>query len=115
MPTRSHISAALLAGAAILAAPAVASAARPMVLAQPVKVKAYKVGLVASDKMLSVSMIRSASRSSQTHFYSASNNVKVTIAPSLASGKVTAPLGSYGKVKLKLKGTRPLKRSAPPK
>jgi hypothetical protein len=115
MPTRSHISAALLAGAAVLAAPAVASAAGPMVIAQPVKVKAYKMGVVASDDQLSVSMIRSASGSNQTHFYSASKNVKVKIASSLASGKVTAPLGAFGKLKLKLKGTGPLKTTAPPK
>jgi hypothetical protein len=115
MPNRSHISAALLAAAAVLAAPAVASAAGPMVIAQPVKVKAYKMGVVASDNMLSVSMIRSAAGSNQTHFYSASKKVKVKIASSLASGKVTAPLGAYGKLKLKLKGTGPLKRSAPPK
>ena len=115
MPSRSHISAALLAGAAVLALPAVASAAGPTVIAQPVAVKAYKMGVVASDHSLSASLIRTAGSATQTHYYSASKDVKVKIAPSLARGTVTAPLGAYGTVKLKLKGTGPLRRTAPPK
>jgi hypothetical protein len=116
MPTRrSHITAALAAGAAVLALPAVASAAGPMVISSPIKVKAYKMSVVAGDNMLSTSLLRSAGSSSQTHYYSASKGVKVKVAKSLASGTVTAPLGSYGTVKLKLKGTGPLKTIAPPK
>jgi hypothetical protein len=116
MPTRrSHISAALVAGAAVLALPAVASAAGPMVISNPIKVKAYKMSVVASDNSLSTSMVRSAGSSSQTHYYSATRNVKVKVAKSLAAGTVTAPLGAYGTVKLKLKGTGPLKTIAPPK
>jgi hypothetical protein len=115
MPSRSHISAALAAGAALLALPAVASAAGPMVVSGPVGVKAYKMGVVAGDNILSVSMIRSAGASTQMHYYTAAKGVKVKIAASLAAGKVTVPLGAYGTVDLKLKGTGPLKKTAPPK
>jgi hypothetical protein len=115
MPTRFHITAAVLAGAAVLAVPAVASAATPMVVSQPVAVKAYKMSVVASGGQLSISMIRSQGGSSQTHYFSLAKGARTKIASSLASGTVSAPLGAYGTVKLKLKATGPLKTSAPPK
>ena len=63
-----------------------------MVISSPIKVKAYKMSVVASDNTLSTSLLRSAGSSSQTHYYSASQGVKVKVAKSLASG--TAPLRS---------------------
>ena len=94
MPTRrSHITAALAAGAAVLALPAVASAAGPMVISSPIKVKAYKMSVVASDNSLSTSLLRSAGSSSQTHYYSASTGVKVKFART-GSRKLSVVVGS---------------------
>jgi hypothetical protein len=114
MPTRSHAAAALAAGAALLALPAVASAAGPTVVAGPVKVKDYKMTLVANAGSMSVTLARTAGKATQTHFYSTAKQVKVKIPGSLASGTVKAPLGPLGAVRLKLHATGPLKRSAPP-
>jgi hypothetical protein len=115
MSTRTHVAAALAAGAAILAVPAGASAAGPTVVAGPVKVKAYDMTVVASSGSLSVQLHRAAGKASQTHLYSTSKGVKVKVAGNLASGRVAAPLGPLGKVKLKLKATGPLRKTAPPK
>lgn len=115
MPNRSHAVAALAAGAAVLALPAVASAAKPTVVAGPMKVKKYDMTLVASSGSLSVQLNRRAGKASQMHLYSTSQGVKVKVAGDLGSGSVAAPLGPLGTVKLRLKATGPLRTSAPPK
>jgi hypothetical protein len=71
--------------------------------------------LVASSGALSVQLHRAAGKASQTHLYSTSKGVKVKVAGDLASGRVIAPLGPLGKVKLTLGATGPLRTSAPPK
>jgi hypothetical protein len=115
MPSRSQAVAALAAGAAILALPAAASAAGPTVVAGPVKVKDYKMTVVASGGSLSVSLNRTAGKATQTHLYSTAQGVKVKIPGSLASGSVKAPLGPLGSVALQLRATGPLRSSGVPK
>ena len=116
MPSRTQAFAALAAGAAVLAVPAVASAApAPTVAAGPVKVKAYSMSVVASKGSLSVLLSRRAGTSTQTHIYSAAQGVAVKVDKALTKGTVTAPLGAMGSVKLKLRGTGALRKGAVPK
>jgi hypothetical protein len=116
MPSRTHAFAALAAGAAVLAVPAVASAApAPSVVAGPVKVKAYSMSVVASKGSLSVLLSRRAGTSNQTHIYSASQGVAVKVNKALTAGTVTAPLGAMGTVKLKLHGAGALRKGTVPK
>jgi hypothetical protein len=116
MRSRSHAFAALAAGAAVLAVPAMASAApAPTVVGGPVNVKAYSMSIVASKTGLSVLLNRSAGKATQTHIYSASQGVAVKVNKALTKGTVTAKLGSQGSVKLKLRGTGALRRGTVPK
>lgn len=115
MPTRSHALAALAAGAAVLAVPAVASAGTPSVVAGPVKVKAYSMSLVASKNSMSVILTRRAGKSTQSHIYGATRGVKVKLARNLSSGSVKASLGKLGTVNLRLHGSGALRKSKPPK
>jgi hypothetical protein len=116
MPSRTKALAALAAGAAVLAVPAAASAAAaPTVVGGPVKVKAYSMSVVASKSGLSVVLDRSAGTATQNHIYSASQGVAVKVNKALTKGTVTAKLGTQGSVKLKLRGTGPLRRGTVPK
>jgi hypothetical protein len=114
MTTRTRSLAALAAGAAVLAVPAVASASGPTVVAGPIKAKGYKLTLTATNGSLGLMLDRASGRAHQMHSYSFSQGVKVKASKDLRTATVKASLGRYGAVKLKLTGAAALKRGKVP-
>jgi hypothetical protein len=95
-------------GALAFAAPALA--ASPVVLtAGPVKVKDYKMTLVASEAgskdSLLVLFSRGSGASTQTHTYSFADGVDLKVAPTLASATLKANLGQFGSVAMSFGGS----------
>jgi hypothetical protein len=113
---RLPLLAALCAGA--LVAPAAASAASPTsIVAGPLKVKDYKLTLSAIDgskDSLSILLNRGAGKARQMHMYSFAEGVKIKTRKSLATTRIKASLGKYGKIDLKLKNAGATKRGATP-
>ena len=113
---RLPLLAALCAGA--LVAPAAASAASPTsIVGGPLKVKDYKLTISAIDgskDSLSIMLNRGAGKARQMHTYSFTQGVKIKTKKSLATTRIKASLGKYGKVDLKLKGAGATKRGVTP-
>lgn len=110
--------AALVLAAASLAAPAAASAAGTSIVTAPVKVRDYQLQLLISDSATDSAQImftRSSGKALQLHSYSFSQGVAATVKGNLASGKVTAALGKYGAIKLKLSKVGKGKKGVVPK
>jgi hypothetical protein len=104
-------------GALAFAAPAFA--ASPVVLtAGPVKVKDYKMTLVASEAgskdSLLVLFSRGSGASTQTHTYSFAQGVDLKVAPSLASATLKASLGRFGSIAMSFGGSGKATAATPP-
>lgn len=110
---------AALCAVVLLAVPGAASAATPTtVVAGPLKVKDYSMTVTAADgssDSLNVMFNRPAGKASQLHFHSFTRGVKVTTSASMAAARITANLGRYGKIDLKLTGAGVAKRGVVPK
>lgn len=118
MTSRSPLlAAASVATAAVLAVPALASAATaPTVVAGPFKAKGYNVTLTATDggaaDSFNIDATKTAGGSTQMHSWSFGSGVKVSV----KGGKATikGSLGRYGKVDATL-NAGPAKKGALPK
>jgi hypothetical protein len=94
-------------GALAFAAPALA--ASPVVLtAGPVKVKDYKMQLIASESgakdSLLVLFTRGSGASTQTHTYSFASGVDLKVKPGLAGATLKANLGQFGSIAMSFAG-----------
>lgn len=100
----------LLAG--LLAVPAAASAAGTIV-GGTLKVRDYKLTLVANNQgkkdSVAVMFTRVAAKSTQQHLYIFDKGVKVT------GNAISGSLGRYGSINLRLQNTRSLKKNKVPK
>jgi hypothetical protein len=101
-----------IAGATCLLAPATASAAGSSIVTNPVKVRDYRLQLIVSDAASDSAQVvftRTSGKALQMHTYAFTQGVSAN------SKKVTADLGRYGQIKMKLSKLGKAKKGIVPK